>query len=362
MTKALEIFFRRKWGLLILLVLPVVVGAAVAVKLPRQYQASAGLWALRRFEIIGATGPESDLTSTPAATQASTLQELLQSRSFALTVAYESDLPKQLAAANPTTQGLQDALYAEISQHVLATPLGYNLFNVTYINTDPLVALQVVKAVVTQYGKQGGAQSTAEGEQLLISYQTQLKAAQQQAQQATQAATQYVTAHQLTPTQAQVDPQYQLLVAQVNEANAVVGTIQNDINTVQQQLATLSKGSSGLYFLLDIPETPKHSVSRTRTLLLAGGIGLAAGLLAAIGYFLILVRLDQTVYSMVDVAAVTPYPVLIQIPQVPARSLPRIAGPGKKTELRRDYSEESIEEAVSQEVPSQDGHIEAQPL
>ena len=321
MTKVIEIFFRRKWGLLALLVLPIVVGAAVAIKLPRQYQASAGLWALRRYEIIGATGPESDLTATPAVTQASTLQELLQSRSFALAVAYDTDLPKQLGAANPTTQGLQDALYLEISQHVLATPLGYNLFNITYANTDPVVALQVVKAVVAQYGKQGSAQSTAEGEQLLISYKTQLKAAQQQAQQATQAATQYVQAHQLTPTQAAVDPQYQLLVAHVDQANAVVGTIQNDINTVQQQLATLSSGSSGLYIVQDAPAVPDRPESRTKTLLLAGGIGVAAGLIAAIGYFLILVRLDQTLYSMADVAAVTPYSVLVQIPRLPRRSI-----------------------------------------
>jgi uncharacterized protein involved in exopolysaccharide biosynthesis len=319
-TKVIEIFFRRKWGLLALLVLPIIVGAAVAIKLPRQYQASAGLWALRRYEIIGATGPESDLTATPAVTQAGTLQELLQSRSFALAVAYDSSLPKQLAAANPTTQGLQDALYSEISQHVLATPLGYNLFNVTYSNTDPVVALQVVKAVVAHYGADSISASTAEGEQLLISYQTQLKAAQQQARQATQAAANYLSEHQLSATQAAVDPQYQLLVAQSNQANAVVGAIQNDINTVQQQLATLSSGSSGLYIVQDAPAVPDRAVSRTKTVLVAGGIGLAVGLVAAIGYLLILVRLDQTLYSLADVGAVAPYPVLVQIPRLPGQS------------------------------------------
>jgi uncharacterized protein involved in exopolysaccharide biosynthesis len=320
-TKVIEILFRRKWGLLALLVLPIVVGAAIAVKLPRQYQASAGLWALRRYEIIGATGPESDLTSTPAVTQASTLGELLQSRSFALAVAYDTDLPKQLAAANPTTQGLQDALYAEISQHVVATPLGYNRFDITYTNTDPVVALQVVKAVVSHYGSDSVSESTAEGAQLLSSYETQLKATQAAAQQTTQAAADYLKTHQLTPAQAQIDPQYQLLVAQANQANAAVGTIQNDINTVQQQLATLSTGSSGLYIVQDAPAVPDRAVSRTKTLLLAGGIGVAAGLIAAIGYFLILVRLDQTLYSMEDVPAVTAYSVLIQIPRLPRRSI-----------------------------------------
>jgi uncharacterized protein involved in exopolysaccharide biosynthesis len=321
MTKVIEVLFRRKWGLLALLVLPMLVGAAVAVKLPREYQASAGLWALRRYEIIGATGPESDLTSTPAVTQASTLEELLQSRSFALAVAYDTDLSKQLAGANPGAQGLQDALYTEISQHVVATPLGYNLFDITYTNTDPVVALQVITAVVSHYGSDSVSESTAEGEQLLSSYQTQLKEAQQQAQQATQTAGEYLKAHQLTPAQAQVDPQYQLLVTQANQANAVVSTIQDDINTVQQQLGTLSTGSSGLYIVIDAPAVPNRPVSRTKTLLLAGGIGVAAGLIAAIGYFLLLLRLDQALYSVADLPSVTPYSPLIQIPRLPRRSI-----------------------------------------
>jgi uncharacterized protein involved in exopolysaccharide biosynthesis len=359
-TKVIEVLFRRKWGLLALLVLPMVVGAAVAVKLPREYQASAGLWALRRYEIIGATGPESDLTSTPAVTQASTLGELLQSRSFALAVAYDTDLPKQLAAANPTTQGLQDALYAEISQHVVATPLGYNLFAITYTNTDPVVALQVIEAVVSHYGSDSVSESTAEGEQLLISYQTQLKAAQQQAQQATQTAAEYLKVHQLTPAQAQVDPQYQLLVTQANQANAVVSTIQDDINTVQQQLATLSTGSSGLYIVIDAPSVPNRAVSRTKTLLLAGGIGVAAGLIAAIGYLLVLLRLDQALYSVADLSSVTPYAVLLQIPHVPVRVRTKSPRSGRKAKLQEDYREAPLDEVVNKEVPSQDEHVETQ--
>src|SRR5215472_11846218 len=114
MTKVFEICFRRKWALLTLLVLPLLVSLAIAYKLPRQYQASAGLWALRRYEIIGATGPESDLTNTPATTQATTLQELLQSRSFALAVAYATDLPRHISASSSDPQALQDALYTNI--------------------------------------------------------------------------------------------------------------------------------------------------------------------------------------------------------------------------------------------------------
>jgi uncharacterized protein involved in exopolysaccharide biosynthesis len=321
LTKVIEILFRRKASLLTLLLLPIVAAAATAWFLPREYQASAGLWALRRYEIIGATGPESDLTTSPAGTQATTLGELLLTRSFALSVAYDTDLPKVMKPSNPTSQGLEDALYNEISQHVVAAPQGYNLFQITYSNTDPVVALQVVKAVVSHYGVDSVSQATAEGELLLISYQNQLSAAQQAAQKAITAAAQYLKAHSLTDAQAAVDPQYQLLVAEVNQANAEVTTVQDDINTVQQQLATLSTGSSGLYTVIDAPNVPKRPVSLTKTLLLAGGIGVATGLIAAIGYFIILVRLDQSLYSRADVPGATVYPVQIQIPRLPRRSI-----------------------------------------
>lgn len=329
MTKVIEILFRQKWKLLALLMLPVLLGLAVVLTLPRQYQASAGLWALRRYEIIGATGPEADLTSTPAQTQATSLGELLQTRSFALPVAYDTDLPKMLAASNPGTQNLQDALYTAISANVVATPEGYNLFEITYTSTNPAVALQVVKAIVSHYSTQSSSQSTAEGEQLLTSYQSQLAGAQQQADKATLAAAQYLQVHQLTLAEAQFDPEYLLLTAEATQDGGVVVTLQNDINTVRQQLAVLSTGSRGLYSVIDAPTVPGRPQSRTKSLLLGGGIGLVAGLLASIGYFLILMRMDQSLYSVAEVQISTSYPVLVQIPRVlspPVAGVPSTKG------------------------------------
>jgi hypothetical protein len=67
---------------------------------------------------------------------------------------------------------------------------------------------------------------------------------------------------------------------------------------------------------------PNRPVSRTKTFLLGGSIGIIVGLLAAVIYFLILNRLDQLLYSLTDVQLSTPYPVLVQIPRLPS---PRIA-------------------------------------
>src|SRR5438876_10758232 len=107
-SRVLEAIFRHPMQLLLMLIFPIVVGLAVAYVLPRSYQSSASLWALRRYAIIGATGPESDLQSTPATTQVAALSELLQSRDFSLAVAKATDLPSTLNLLSVNSQFADD--------------------------------------------------------------------------------------------------------------------------------------------------------------------------------------------------------------------------------------------------------------
>ena len=128
MTKVIEILFRNKGKLLALLLLPILVSGVVVFFLPRTYQATARLWALHRYAVISATGIESDMQSTEAMTQATALNEFLQTKSFDLAVAKDTDLAKHMGIPQSDTQDLQDALYAEISTHVVVTPSSQYLF------------------------------------------------------------------------------------------------------------------------------------------------------------------------------------------------------------------------------------------
>lgn len=327
MTKVIEILFRNKGKLLALLLLPILVSGGVVFFLPRSYQATARLWALQRYAVISATGIESDMQSTEAMTQATALNEFLQTRSFDLAVAKATDLAKHVGVPQSDTQDLQDALYAEISTHVVVTPSSQYLFVITYANANPLVAMQVVKAVIAQYSEESAAYATYEGAQLVSSYQGQLNTAQRQADSATQKASDYYQAHNLTATSAQTDPQYQALSQQALQAQTALAAIKTSINTINQSLASLE---SGLYKTVDAPTLPAKPEARTKSLLLGGGVGLAIGLLGCIGYLLILVRLDQAIYSTADLPALTDYPVLIQIPRLPRRSTAWIAGANGK--------------------------------
>ncbi len=320
MTKFLEILFRNKMRLAALLLLPVLVSGIVVFFLPRSYQATARLFALQRFTVIGATGPESDLQSTPSMTQATALTGFLQTEDFDLAVAAATDLAKQMNIPSSDKQRLDDALYAEISTHVTVTGSDANLFVITYSNKNPVVAMQVVKAVVNQYGEQGAFYATHEGQQIVASYKGQLQAAQQQADIATKAASDYYTSHNLTGATAPGDAQYQSLVTQAEQARTTLQSVQTNFNTFNQQLAQLSTGAQGLFHEIDAPTVPTQPESRVKSLLVGGAVGLVIGLLATIGYLLILVRLDQSVYSSADLPAITNYPVLIQIQKLPRRS------------------------------------------
>src|SRR5579859_4107411 len=99
MRRVLELIFRHWAKILGLLIIPVIISLGIVYVQPRAYEASTTLWALQRYSVIGATGPEADLTATPASTQATAVQELLQTRSFSLSVANETGLASTFPAA-----------------------------------------------------------------------------------------------------------------------------------------------------------------------------------------------------------------------------------------------------------------------
>lgn len=327
MSRILEAIFRRLYRLLIILFLIPLASLAVAYFLiPRTYQAQASLWALHRYTVIGATGPESNLQDTPADTQTTALQELLQTRSFALKVAHSVNLIPSLQLSESVTSNpakLDDALYTEISHNVTVTASGYNLYTISYMNLDPQMAQQVVMQVVSNFSSQSSQFSTDEGQTLLSAYQTQLVKAQDAANQAASAEAQYLAAHRdLTTQELANDPQYQSLHAATLQAQSNMQSIQQEIAAIQQQITAQGSGSSSLFTTIDAPHTLEQPVSRTKTLVIVGVVALVIALLAWTIYLLIVLRRDHSIYTPLDLQKVTGLPVLMQLPHLPSTSVP----------------------------------------
>lgn len=318
MRRTLEAVFRHPIQLLtLLIVLPIAGVAIVYLMVPRTYQVTASLWALHRYAVIGPAGPEPDLTSTPAQTQATTLNELLQTHVFVDAVVKGVDLAPTLnldASVTNDPQQLEDALFNEISKHVVATPQTYNLFEISYTNPNPQIARQIVLSVISQYGTQGLGLSVAEGQNLLASYQMQLANAQRDVNKAIAAETRYASAH---PTSRVTDDaQLASLDTARLEVQATMHNIQVAINTIQGSIGAQGTNINTLFQVLDAPQVPDRSVSRLKSYLLGGGAGLAIALLASTLFLVILVRRDRTIYSAVELQDIVTPPVVMQLPKL----------------------------------------------
>lgn len=336
MRRTLEAIFRHQLQLAIMMIVPILIALAVVMLQPRAYEASTTLWALQRYSVIGATGPEADLTATPASTQATALQELLQTRSFSLSVANETQLASTYpASTRDNVNTLNDALFSEISKNVRVTPSGYNLYQVVYDNKNPQIAQQVIAAVVDRFGAEASQFSVVEAKQLLLTYAGQLNQAKTTSTNATEAASKYLATHPAST--AQNDPVYSQLLIQAQADQANVLNLQATIAQINQQLATVGNGSGGLYSVIDAPAVGDKPVSRLKTLLLGGGIGLAVALLGCTIYLVMLLRQDHTAQASTDLRRVTTYPVLLEIPYLPATtmSLPAEASNGRRSKLKR---------------------------
>jgi uncharacterized protein involved in exopolysaccharide biosynthesis len=323
--RTLETIFKQPL-LLLLLMLPIV-GVAVAYFMtPRVYQTTATVWALHRVEIIGATGPETNLEATPADTQSAYLIELLQSQEFSLAVAKQSNVASTLNLSPSTLadpQHLDQALFAEISKHVLVVSGGYNLFTISYTNRVPHIAQQVVAAVIQEYSIQSQSFSVTEAQQLLDNYNIQLANAEKAYNTAVAAESKYKQQNPgLTPAELAFDPQFQQLDTQVQQTKAVLLSTQTDIATVNQEMAAQGTNSESLFRVLDPPVANNTPNSRTRDYLVGGGFGLGLALVACILYIIIQIRRDRAVYTARELQEVSTFPVIMQLPALAAEAVP----------------------------------------
>ena len=313
MRRVLEVIFRRPLQLLAPIALFPVVGLAVMYVMPRSYEASASLWALHRYEVIGTTGPESDLQSTPAETQATALTELLQVHTFALSVAKATSLPSTLPADVKADPAARDDALINAVLKVQVVAQAYNLFVITYTNSNPEVAQQVVQAVIQNFGLQSQGFSFIESQPLLAGLQTQLAKAKEDAANAVAAESEYIAAHpSLSKTDLLNDPQYQLLQAQAQNAQTALSNVQTNIDTINQQISTQGSGVDTLFKVLDAPYAV--GVSRTKSYLMGGGVGVGLAIAGALLYVIFAARGDRSIYTPRDLPKVAEFLVIMELP------------------------------------------------
>jgi hypothetical protein len=326
-SRALRTIVKNPFQLFILLLLPIAIGSMIAYLQPRQYQASATLWALHRYDTLTATSVDSTSLDTPAETQATVLTALVQTRAFSLEVAKEAKLASTLPAqvqADP--QNRDDALVNDISHNTVVQATTNDFFVITYTNADPQITQKVVAAIIDFYGQQIQHTSATDEKVLLATYQTQLAQAQQQNQNAVAAESHFQQTHPLlTGNALQQEPQYQYLYGQTLQAQQNLQNIQTSIITLQQDITTHAIIASNLYQVVDAPAVPNQPLSRVKTLLLGIGAGLVIALVACTLFIILTMRRDRRVYSSSDLQKVTTYPVVMELPRLSPKTVSVLA-------------------------------------
>jgi uncharacterized protein involved in exopolysaccharide biosynthesis len=319
MRRILEIIFPKLPLLILIVTLPLMISLAISYNQPRSYQASADLWALRQYSYITVAGLDVE-SGTPADTQVASLYELLQARAFALDVAKATELPATYSNMQSDPQSLEDALVSDIQRVKVGLPQGANLYTITYVNTNPKLAQEVVAAVIQTYGLQSQGINTSGGGRFLEEYKAQLEKAKQNVDAAAAAEARYLATHPALGTDpargAEIDPHFFQLYAELQRAQAAVQSIQTNIDNLNQ-LISMGVSSNDLFRVVDPPIVQR--VSRTKDLLKGGGIGAGIGISACALYLAFLIRRGRGVrgvYTPLDLQNVTTYPVVMELPHL----------------------------------------------
>ncbi len=317
MRRTLEIIFPKLHLLILIITLPLIISLAIAYSQPRSYQASADLWALRQYSFITVTGLNYEAGS-PADTQVATLYELIQTRSFALTVAKATDLPSTFDSSMSDPQSLDDALVSAIQSVKVSLPVAAHLFTISYVNTNPKIAQEVIEAVIQTYSSQSQGLAISDAVRLLEEYKAQLIKAKQDVDAAAAAEARYLATHPTLATdlahRAAIDPQVAQLDSDVQQAQAEVQGIQLSIINLNQSINTAGSGANDLFRVIDPPIVRR--ASRTKDYIKSGGIGVGIAIPAGALYLAFLFLRNRGVYTPLDLQKVTTYRVVKELPRL----------------------------------------------
>lgn len=308
--KALDIFFRYKFLILLPVVILVLAGA-VASSLQQEtvYSSSAKMWAQRTPLLtsrLGGVGSDS-----PAAQQAAAIGDQLSLQSFRLSVASRVDalagLPsgQQAAAVREGT-----SVSSSGSRHILT---------IRHVDEDPALAQAIVQAIIDTYSEVFAIAVVEQVDLAETFYEERLVEARQRLDESTAALDSYL---ETIPLEDPSDLQLQVLVAEVTAADADYNAILDRLEDINLERDAALSGRDLSFRLMDPPELPANPLgSPMRDLLMFPFLGLLLGISVSAVVFFGLVRLDGVVRLPVDTQRIG-VPLLAVVPDLGRRGHP----------------------------------------
>ena len=268
------------------------------------YESSAYIL-VQRGAVIGSTTVGSitgNPYNTPAQNAVDAIDELLQSQSFIVRVAQNTDLVKQFDLNVRTNQ---DIITARIQREVSVAPssVGQETFTITVDDKSAGLAQQIANSLITQFNTdytQRQVQDDKRAEQLLSQ---QIESAKGQVSQDQQRVNQYLQTHS-TITAATPDSQLAAYQQQYQSDQTHLQTLTVDLENVKQNELAVASGTLNVFSVLDQPRRPLQPTLSLKKLLVypGAGLGLALALLVLIAGLRTVS--DRSIHTQQDVRSI----------------------------------------------------------
>lgn len=300
-----ETAFRHPLLMLAPIIAGFLAGAAFAYVQPREYVATASVWADTSVPdptTIGTTGG----TTPPSAGQAALLTQMLGTRAFLESVAMNSPVAEDLRDLGRLDM---DYALADLGSRVTVSTPGPQILTVAVESLAPEDATGVAAAVIEQFEafKRMRLQQRAQSQ---VDYDTErLEDARQALADAQEAAQAYLGQNRSVDVTA--DATASTLLAAVSTARQAYEDAASSFSVSSLALADAEAASVEV---LDPPEVA-YPQARMKVLIIGAGGGLAAGLTVSVLLLLLLMARDDTLRGDADVEKVLGLPVSATVPE-----------------------------------------------
>ena len=303
--RVIEVLFRH----IVLLLLPLLVVLPATAWLTLrsrsvQWQSAATAWVNQPSTI----STDNRLGDTPAPSQATLLQNFIDTHSFAHAVLAQTPLAGELDGG-----ARENAAISAFQHAVTVTPNGNSFVAIAVKEDSPDLAYAVAQAVIAQFAQQIQQETTTEAQSSVELAQAAYNKANAQFTTSLNALATYLAQHPEIAAAAsstsgapvsQSDPAYAQLLAQADSDRQAYDAAKQKYDDAKQQAQAGNTALPFTFTIVDQPEKPTVPITQKKTALLKlPAIGLAAALALSTLVGIYLVLADRRIFGPDDLAA-----------------------------------------------------------
>ena len=326
MVRYLEASVQRWWLWLLPVILPLTTAGGLYLFSSPEYETRVTIWVDRATYL---NLPNENSWQTPADLQVNLLRQLLQTRSFVMRVASETELQPYT-----TTDEGRAFLEEYFAKRLLVWPSGSQLISITFRTSQPALGVSILDALVRVFGEEVTTGTREQAQVAMDFYAAQLPKREEAFLASSQAVRDFLSANGGTldarwgaaePTESAnrylVEAQLAELQRLQDLARQRYEDTVNNLERVQLQASARETAQERGFRVIDPPGAPLQPKRSLRTLLLAPALLGAIGLAIALAVPWLSLVLDPTIRYRSEVPGRLGHHLLGTVPTYQVRKL-----------------------------------------